>query len=357
MKRAIQGARILLVDDKPSNLAVLFETLDHFDCTVLVAQSGERGLELARSEQPDIILLDILMPGIDGYEVCRALKEDSRTQGIPVIFVSALSGELDMVKAFELGAVDYISKPIRREEVLARVGAHLTIKRQQERLLRFFSIIAHDLRSPFHSLIGGAQLLIEDAGLDDAARAEITESLFSNANKAYQLTQNLLEWGRVQQQSIDDKLEPQPLRAIADAAIGIVQPRADAKEQSLVLDLEPDLAVLADRQMMESVLRNLLSNAVKFTPHKGRITLDACLQGDTVEIRVSDTGTGIPEDEIDSLFRMDRKFQHDGTDAEKGSGLGLLVTKEMLDLQNATITVTSTWGEGTSFTIRMRAAG
>ena len=351
MKEVIRGSRILLVDDQPTNLAVLYETLDQFNCTVIIAQNGEEGLRLAQNEHPDIILLDVMMPGMDGYEVCRILKSSKATRDIPVIFVSALTETIDMMRAFDVGAVDYISKPIRSGEVIARVSAHLTIRRQHERLLRFFSIIAHDLRSPFHSLLGATRLLVEDDDIDGESRKEILETLYENADRTYRLTINLLEWGRLQERDITDKLITQDLAPIVDGAVDAVRAQAQDKGHHIEVNVSGDLVVTVDRHMMETVVRNLLSNATKFTPKGGTISIDAEKRGDEVELRVSDTGVGMGDDEIEDLFRIDKRTRRNGTEDEQGTGLGLLLCKEMLTLQHGHMSVESGKGEGTTFRV------
>ena len=176
----IKNATILLVDDDSKNLGVLFEYLSCYGFTVLLSQDGESAIQQAETEQPDLILLDVIMPVMDGVETCRALKARDSTKDIPVIFLTALSETTDKVKGFEAGGADYITKPFQQAEVLARVTAHITIRQQQQQLRklnlskdRFVSILAHDLRGPLNSLHETIKHVEEQ--IDDAPRENLKE--------------------------------------------------------------------------------------------------------------------------------------------------------------------------------------
>ncbi len=193
----LAGRIVLIIDDNPINLGVIADYLEEYNFEIITALNGQDGLEKAHHEQPDIILLDIMMPGIDGFEVCRRLKTDEATRDIPVIFMTALAGEEDKVKGFDAGAVDYITKPVQQREALARVTTHLRIRDQAKRLEeqaneltelnankdKFFSIVAHDLKGPFMPLIGNAELLMEMA--DTLTPPEIYQMGASIHNSPY----------------------------------------------------------------------------------------------------------------------------------------------------------------------------
>ncbi|MBD3306697.1 response regulator, partial [candidate division KSB3 bacterium] len=202
----IQDSTILLVDDNADNLNVLLDYLDSAGFRVLVAQNGYNAIQQLQYVLPDLILLDIRMPGIDGFETCRRLKTDERTKEIPVIFLTALSDIVDKINGFEAGGVDYITKPFQHEEVFARVNAHLTIVKQRQQLQalnakkdKFFSILAHDLRSPYLAFLDFIRLFTEH--IDRQSREEIKKIAYSardTAENLYALLENLLTWSRFQ---------------------------------------------------------------------------------------------------------------------------------------------------------------
>jgi len=350
--------RILLVDDNPNNLGVLYSYLDDERFTVLVSQSGERGIELARRERPDLILLDVMLPGISGIETCVRLKEMPETAGIPVIFISALSDVGDKVKGFKAGGVDYITKPFQHEEVLARINTHLTIKRQREELNRlnatkdrFFSIIAHDLRGPFMGLLGALEIL-RDSGseMDEQTTHELIVNLYETSERTYHLLENLLEWARSQQQSVKTSPTMLAISELVAETVELFHSSAEQKNITISIDIAEDLTAYADRNMINTVVRNLVNNSVKFTPAGGSIAVSGVKRGHYTEVTVEDTGIGMDRDEVSSLFSLARRSSRTGTGGEQGSGLGLLLAHDYIQRNRGVLTVESTPGKGSRFT-------
>jgi two-component system sensor histidine kinase/response regulator len=329
-----QTGTILIVDDNPTNLGVLFSSLTQVGFKVLVAEDGEKALAQVERTQPHVILLDILMPGIDGFETCHRLKRLEASAEIPVIFMTALSDTVDKIKGFEAGGVDYITKPFQQEEVLARVKAHLTIRQLQQQLQqqndllarqnellaekntqlealnvskdKFFSIIAHDLRSPFTGFLGLTQFIVENIEEWEREKIkDITTKLHESAENLYALLGNLLTWSRIQRGIIEYEPQPFNLTTIVARNIELFTRNARQKQITLTQDLAAHLAVYADVQMIDTVVRNLLSNALKFTQPGGAITVSAIVRETDVQISVSDTGIGIPDKQIPNLFRID----------------------------------------------------
>ncbi|MEE8442041.1 MAG: hybrid sensor histidine kinase/response regulator [Spirochaetia bacterium] len=355
---------ILLVDDNANNLGVLYSYLDAEQFTVLVSQSGERGVELARREKPDLILLDILLPGMSGFETCVRLKELPETTEIPVIFISALTDVDDKVRAFHAGGVDYITKPFQQEEVLARINTHLTIKRQKEELNRlnatkdrFFSIIAHDLRGPFMGLLGALELL-RDSGsdLDENATHELIVNLYETSERTYHLLENLLEWARSQQRSVKVAPELLAVGELVRETVDLFQSSADQKNIKMSVILPDNLTAYADRNMINTVVRNLVNNAVKFTQRGGSVSVTGTRRGELVEVTVADTGVGMEPSETKDLFSPAAHRSRPGTDGERGSGLGLLLAHEYVIRNQGTLTVESRPGEGSRFTFLVPGA-
>ena len=364
-------ATILLVDDNVTNLQVLLEVLQESAFETLIAQSGEGALRQVKFARPDLILLDVMMPGIDGFETCRRLKEDESTRDIPVIFMTALTEVVDKVAGFEVGGVDYITKPFQHEDVLARIKTHLTIRslqqqlQQQNALLeeknqelkevntgkdKFFSIIAHDLKSPFSALLGLTRAITKD-GIEFSQEEikEVMGHLQSSTENLYTLLENLLSWSRLQSGRIEYRPWHVKLADIVNQNLALFELNARQKQIALSGSINEELSVYIDKDMIDTVIRNLVSNALKFTHTGGRIDLSARQKGDFVEVAVSDSGTGISEEDLPKLFRIDVKYKNSGTAGEEGTGLGLILCKDLIEKHGGGIRVESEVGEGSVF--------
>jgi signal transduction histidine kinase len=359
-----RATSILLVDDNTNNLGVLYRYLDDEGFTVLVSQDGERAVRLAREQRPDLILLDVMLPGMSGFETCGALKSDATTADIPVIFISALTDIQDKVRGFEAGGVDYITKPFQQEEVLARINAHVTIKRQREELDRLnatkdrlFSVIGHDLRGPFMGLLGALELLRDSADdLDSETTHELIANLYDSAETTYNLLENLLEWSRSQQRAVEMHPSSLELHDLVTETLQLFQAGARQKGVALVVEMPDGLVAYADRDTIGTVLRNLVNNAIKFTEPGGTVTVAGRDAGEVVAVEVRDTGVGIAPDEIDGLFDLECSISRTGTSGEKGSGLGLLLAHEYVERNGGSIRVESTPCAGSVFSVTLPSA-
>jgi signal transduction histidine kinase len=349
---------ILVVDDVAANLKLLGEILKTEGYKVRQVPSGELALQVAAREKPDLILLDVMMPGMDGYEVCRRLKADLGLKDIPVIFISALDGTNDIVTALALGGVDYISKPFIAEEVKARIRTHLQIHRQSQELLelnatkdKFFSIIAHDLRAPFAGFLGATQLMFEE--LPHLSQEEVitfAKGLNDSASNLYRLLENLLEWARLQRGLTNFEALQLPLMGLVEKSIGHVADSATAKGVQIRLEIPKGLEVVADEYMLESILRNLVTNAVKFTRKGGEVTIAASQSGeDSVRLSISDTGIGMDSAMLAGLFRIDAHNNRKGTEGEPSSGLGLIICKDFVARHGGRLWAESKEGVGSTF--------
>lgn len=353
----LNGARILVIDDTPSNIALLFEYLKAYDVEVLVTQDGASGIELAESEQPDVILLDIMMPGMDGFETCEQLKQNPRTRDIPILFLSALTETVDKVRGFRAGGVDYLTKPVEKEEMVARLRAHLTIRNQRRSLMRFFSIVSHDLRAPFNSLITATKYVAENVESFGPEQLKgVMTSLYESSSRTLKFAENLLTWARLQNQSLQPREQRIAVAEVAHDVVSLLGPEARAKEIELVDETDRSV-VWADTDMLHLIIRNLVSNAIKFTPRGGRVTVASSPENGSVKISIADTGVGIPPEAVHDIFNIHRKTTSLGTEQEKGSGLGLLLCKEMVERSRGTIHVTSTTGVGSTFTVMLPEEG
>ncbi|MBE2198760.1 MAG: hybrid sensor histidine kinase/response regulator [Anaerolinea sp.] len=364
---------ILIVDDNPTNIGVLADYFEERGFTILVARDGESGLEKAIYAQPDLILLDVMMPGMDGFETCRRLQAHQTTHHIPIIFMTALTDVDDKVKGFAVGAVDYVTKPLQQEEVLARVTTHLKIRSLTQRLQKanaaltqlnadkdkFFSILAHDLRGPFLPLLGSSELLARRVDMLSKPKiADMSMAIFESAQRVLDLLENLLQWGRLQIGHADYNPRHLLLPRVVRQNIELLRPGALTKEIILHHELERPLFLYADQNMLNFVLRNLLTNAIKFTPRGGRITISAQpYQQDFILIAIADTGVGMSANVIANLFHLDAHHSTPGTDNETGTGLGLILCQEMVQRNGGQIWIESSEGQGTTAYFTVPAVG
>ncbi len=392
----IYQAKILIVDDLPENLQLLGSTLGAKGYRVAFATNGKQAINIAQSKSPDLILLDIQMPEMDGYETCKLLKMNTATKDIPVIFLTAKNEVEDIVAGFEMGAVDYITKPFNHTELLARVSTQLKVKfyfdhinSQNNELLqsqtqialdaqklillndnlleseyslkesnkekdKLFSIIAHDLRGPFAGLLGLGQLLVEEYDRIEAdERKSITDNLYQASKRLFSLVENLLIWARSQMNKIEYSPSHYRLGSIVDKTLLYYIDMLRSKDIDFECYIPEDIMVYCDSDMLSTVLRNLLSNAIKFTPKKGHIRLSAEIHDDELIIKVSDSGVGIEPNDIVKVFKIDSKISTPGTNDEPGTGLGLILCKEFIDRQKGRIWIESEIGIGTNIFIAL----
>ncbi len=355
---------IFIAEDIPKNLQVLCNILRRESYRISAAGNGRQALEMIPEVRPDLILLDIMMPEMNGFEVCEELQKDPKLKEIPIIFLTAKAETADVVKGLKSGAVDYITKPFNGAELLARVKTHLELRFAREELKgliaardKFFSIIAHDLRNPLQYLVLSADLLYHDYdSLDEESRKKYIEKFYNSTNRISALLENLLDWSRTQRGLIVCRPEEIDIHGMSEENIELLKAHAKEKDIRAVSRVAPGIAVFADKNMVRTVLRNLLSNAVKFTNPGGEIVIDASRKGGSVEIAVSDNGVGMTPETITGLFRIDENKSSPGTAQEVGSGLGLLLCKEFTEKNNGTIGVVSEPGEGTTFTVTLPAA-
>jgi signal transduction histidine kinase len=371
VKMDLCGAKILLVDDTATNLDVLCELLG--GSKLSVAPNGEVALRIADRVMPDLILLDVMMPGIDGFEVCRRLKQNEKTRGIPVIFITAEDMTESVVTGFEVGGVDYIKKPFQHEEVLVRVQTHLEIDRLTRELARkntqlsqanrqirqasdrkssFLANMAHELRTPINAIKGFTGIVLKRGGdrLSDLQQDNLGK-VTQSADTLLDLINDLLDLSKIEAGQMDinpDRFSVENLIAACCAEVTpLVKPDVKLDHQ-----VAPDLGqVHTDRGRVRQILINLLSNAVKYT-ESGAITVRAVKDDDALVLSVSDTGSGIPADALETIFEEFQQVK--GTDPHhKGTGLGLSITKGFVELLGGSICVESEVGKGSTFTVRV----
>ncbi len=466
---------------------------------VTQAESGDEALDILKYYLPDLILLDIKMPGMDGFEVCRHVKELEETEDIPIIFLTALSDTVDKLKGFEAGGVDYITKPINFDEVNARVNAHLTLIKQHRELKaseakfqmladfsfdfeywlnetnrfnyvspsskritgyapsdfeedpsllrriiypddrervwkeieaastsneplvrefrivtrsgeikwiahksvavtgkdgkhygrrasnqdittlklvedalrrseselkeanhskdKFLSILAHDLKSPFTGLIGLSEMMYNYSNdLTAEEMREFTSGIYEAAKVIYTLIDNLLIWTRLQSGKMEQSPNRLELKKLVQEVLFLSETNALKKNITLFNEVEPDTYIIADQNMIDLVLRNLISNSIKFTQYGGEVKIRCERTGEFYSISITDNGVGIPPQNLTKLFKLDSMLTTTGTNNEQGSGMGLLLVKDFVEIQGGTISINSEEGNGTTVEFTVKAA-
>lgn len=357
---------ILIVDDIPENLQLLANILSEYNIEVSFATSGMQGLEVAKFQPPDLILLDISMPEMDGYEVCKTLKANDLLKDIPVIFLTALKDPESVVKGFEYGAVDYITKPFNPAELMSRVFTHLElsfsrkkIKEQNLRLLelnaskdKFFSIISHDLKNPFNTLIGFSDILIKKhKQLSSDKITKFYHVINSTARQGYALLENLLEWSRSQMGSIIINKTEFCINSLIDEVLMLHRISANEKQINIIITGEKNVMIFADQNMIKTVLRNLISNAIKFTNISGEIIINCKKSDKSAIISIKDNGIGIKPENLTKIFRFEENISTEGTMNEKGTGFGLVLSKEFINKNGGELSAKSEYQKGSEFKI------
>jgi len=364
-----EDGKVLVVDDDPASLDLLSEMLLDRGYQVRVATGGEQALAFATADPPEIIVLDVSLPDLSGYDVCSALKAETVTRDVPVIFVSAHDEVLDKIRAFRSGAVDYIIKPFHAGEVLARLESQLKIARLQKELVKsnvrlqdldqlkagMTAMLVHDLRQPLTVV----RIMIDMYARYGKVPDSTLRAAESCVGQMIALVEEMLDLSRAEAPEETFGREPVDLalllrRCVEVACVGgKVQ---GVRVRSSVPRTLPEVA--GDEERLERVFTNLLSNAVKFTPSGGSVTLEAypVEESDAASIRVAvaDTGRGIPEEDVPFVF--DPYWQGSSRSALGGFGLGLAITKRIVAAHGGTISVQSRVGSGTTFVVSLPAA-
>ncbi|MFW5691225.1 MAG: ATP-binding protein [Chloroflexota bacterium] len=355
-----EQASVLVVDDTPTNRDVMERILLRGGHRVLLATSGEQALEILETELPDLVLLDVNMPHMNGFEVCEAIKADPHTTDIPVIFVSAVAELGDKVRAFQAGAVDYILKPFKVEEVVVRVESQLTLSRQRRQILELNDLkdqlirtVSHDLKNPLNIVLGYAALLMEQTDRPQSEQRDMVEQIYNSARKMLDLVTALLDLTHLESGQQLDMMRLD-IGQMALQLMATFDMPASQKDIRLNIHLpSTPIYINGDPVRLEQVFNNLLSNAIKYTPPGGSVTLTLDANDDWVRIAVSDTGLGIPEADQANLFNKFFRVNTVEHKKQEGTGLGLSIAKAIVEQHKGAIEVRSAPGEGSTFTVHL----
>jgi len=357
--------KILIVDDVMSNVLLLKVLLTNEKFAIATASNGRQALEQVEKENPDLVLLDVMMPDMSGFEVAQHLKSNPNTADIPIIFLTALNSTADIVKGFQVGANDFISKPFNKEELIIRVTHQISLVAAKRLILskteelqrtiagrdKLYSVIAHDLRSPMGSIKMVLNMLILNLPSEKIG-TEMYE-LLTMANQTtedvFSLLDNLLKWTKSQIGKLNVVYQDVDLVEVTDSVIEIFSMVASLKKIK-IREIKPEkMMVNADIDMLKTVVRNLLSNAIKFSKENSEVLVKMEEVDGMAVVSVQDYGCGISEEGQKKLLHTDTHFSTFGTNNEEGSGLGLLLCKDFVVKNGGKLWFTSKEGEGSIF--------
>ncbi len=378
----LENTTILAVDDNPTNLEALFDFLTQYGCTVLLKNDGAKAIALAQRRRPDLILLDIVMPGMDGFETCQRLKADDATKAIPVIFMSALTDTIDKVKGFAVGAVDYITKPFQFEEVLARVKTHLTIQKLQQDLqtnnatlqgllererkmfdelrLNLSLALPHELRTPLNAISGFAQLLKTPAFAATPAKVmDYAQYIHASSLQLQRLMENTLLYAHLKllkYTSHEERNWPINSGVSTQRFIQAVAQRyaqTVCREHDLRLELVETYLCIAPNNL-KKILMELLSNAFKFSAPGTPVIISTSINGHLCILTIRDQGRGMTQEQIQHIgayMQFERREYE-----QQGVGLGIVIAHLLTQLEGGLLSIDSQVGKGTAVSLVLNCA-
>ena len=357
---------ILAVDDIATNIMLLKAVLSRAKYKIVTASGGFEAMEKVAEVNPDLILLDIMMPDLDGYEVLKRLKADPAHEDIPVIFLTALHNPEDIVKGFKFGASDYISKPFNHEELITRVAHHIylaaaqrTILQQRDELQatveardKMYSVIAHDLRSPIGTLKMVFNMLSINLTADQIGEDSFEMISMGNniTESTFMLLDNLLKWTKSQIGRMNTVFQEVDISEVVLFASKMSDVVAQVKNIEVEYEIPGPITVSCDVDMVKTIMRNLMSNAIKYSQEGGKIVVAVSETPTHAAISVRDNGIGIKEEDIPKLLNPETHYTTYGTKNEEGSGLGLQLVQDLTHRNGGSLTIESKEGEGSTFT-------
>ena len=353
---AKQEQTILIIEDEPLNINILRHVLET-DYHVLVAKNGQQAFRRLAQNTVDLILLDIVMPEMDGYEVCERLKAEENTRHIPVIFITSKQEEKDEERGFLLGAVDYIRKPFSIPIVNARVKTQLQLVASMEKLKslnalknKFLGIAAHDLRSPLTGIRGYAEYIRDDfAQMDPHEIKETASFIVKISGMMLSLVNDLLDVSIIESGKLELQLIKQPLVPLIEERVALNTSSAKKKQITLRTTFKDHPILVMDSNRISQVLDNIIMNAIKFSPKHTQIHISVQKTEQYTCVSVQDQGPGLSAQDKTKLFKSFQQLSAKPTAGEKSSGLGLAIVKKIIDVHHGIIEVDSELGAGATF--------
>jgi len=372
----LSGSKILVVDDVRINLDAIKENLETQGYKISVSLGGNSAVEIAKAFMPDLILLDVIMPEPNGFEVCKQLKTEKTTRDIPVLFLTALDEPADILNGFKVGGLDYIVKPFNDDELFARVKTHLelSILRKRDKKLifelkeanlkreeaqrnsqnksDFLSRMSHEFRTPMNAIIGFADLLNYSNDLKEPHRSKV-EFIQKASKHLLSFLNNVLGLSETESNRLKFPLHDFDVNFPLEEAINLLQPLAEEKEVQIIKQGFDDEAILVrgNSERLKQAFFNLVSNSIKFNKPGGKATIN-CEKRENNFLRISifDTGVGIASGDFESIFKPFNQYD-DGFPQESGLGIGLSVAKSFIEHMGGSISVESSVGEGSCFSV------
>jgi two-component system, sensor histidine kinase and response regulator len=356
--------KILLVDDDVSLIKTLEKILSNKNYVLYSALSGEDALKQIPNIVPDLILLDIFMPKMDGYQVCDTLKQDERFSDIPIIFITESNNPDCIIKAFEHGGVDYVIKPFNSKVFLARVETHLQLKNYQESLkelnkvkLKFFSIMTQDIKDSLIGVKGIAGFLVQDLEQGNGSITEgikMAKILQDDSKRLYKFLENLIEWASIEIGQV--KIKPKEIKVaeFIRQTIKVLEIYAVEKRLELNLSCKEDITTNTDPYALKTIFLKIFSNAIKYCNPEGKIEITVSKNGNKCLFIISDNGVGMSPEVFNNVFRLDTPHPKTiGTAEEKGTGLGLIICKALIDRISGKIAIDSKKFRGATVTFEI----
>ncbi len=368
----ISKSKILVVDDVRINFEILRRTLLPEGYKLFFANNGKTALELVSIDKPDLILMDLTMPELDGFETCSLLKNSENTKDIPVIFVTGSSGTDEILRGFELGCVDYITKPFCMDEVRVRVRAHIQLlnvcnqlKEKNQALIElnevrndFIGIAAHDLRNPLAIVCGIAELIKESNGNLSAEKIKhYIAMIHTSGKRMLSLVNDLLNNATIEKGSLNINIEVGSVKELIDERIELFKTKAQLKNIVIHRSLNDIESVLLDNNYISQVIDNLISNAIKFSEYNKNIYVTLEQQNSEAIVSVKDEGPGISLEDKSKLFEQFQRLSARPTAGEESTGLGLAIVKKIIDAHNGALGVSSHLGSGSTFSFTLPISG